>query len=258
MHNPVNPFKKALRERRAQIGFWLGLADNYSTEICASAGFDWLLVDSEHSPADQRTLLAQAQAIAGYPATHAVARVPMGHGDAGTAYIKRVLDLGFQSILVPMVDTAEQARAIVQATRYAPAGVRGMGTARAARWGRIPAYATEANDEICVLVQVETREALEQIEAIAAVDGVDGLFIGPADLSASLGYPGKSTIPQVQSVILDSIRRIVATGKAAGILTLDETLAQRQLDAGATFVAVGIDSGILARATSALVAKFKA
>ncbi len=257
MQNPINPFKRALRERRAQIGFWLGLADNHSTEICATAGFDWLLVDSEHSPADQRTLLAQAQAIAAYPGTHAIARVPLGHGDAGTAYIKRFLDLGFQTILVPMVDTAEQARAIVSATRYPPLGVRGMGTARAARWGRIPAYATEANDQICVLVQVETRLALDQIEAIAAVEGVDGIFIGPADLSASLGHPGKSTLPEVQAVIEDAIRRIVATGKAAGILTLDEALARRHLELGATFVAVGVDSILLGRATTALAAKFK-
>ncbi len=190
MQTPTNPFKQALAEKRAQIGLWVGLADGYSAEICAGAGFDWLLIDGEHSPNGLRSVLQQAQAIAAYPGVNAIARVPVGHGDAGTALIKQYLDLGVQTLLVPMVDTPEQASAIVRAMRYPPDGIRGMGGARASRWGRYPAYAREANSQVCLLVQVESREALANLDAIAAVEGVDGVFIGPADLSASLGHVG--------------------------------------------------------------------
>ncbi|HSV47853.1 MAG TPA: aldolase/citrate lyase family protein [Ramlibacter sp.] len=258
MQTPHNPFKQALADKRAQIGLWVGLADHYTTEICAGAGFDWLLLDGEHSPNDLRSLLQQAQAVAAYPATHAIARVPMGHGHAGQMLIKQYLDLGIQTLLVPMVDTAEQARAIVRDMRYPPGGVRGMGGARASRWGRYPNYANEANAQICLLVQVESQLALDNIEAIAAVEGVHGVFIGPADLSASLGHVGNSGHPEVQQAIEGAIARIVAAGKAAGILTPDEALARRYLALGATFVAVGLDNNLLARATSALAAKFKA
>jgi 4-hydroxy-2-oxoheptanedioate aldolase len=257
MQTPVNPFKQALRDKRAQIGLWLGLADHYTTEICAGAGFDWLLIDGEHSPNDLRTILQQAQAIAAYPASHAIARVPMGHGHVGQALIKQYLDLGLQTILVPMVDTAEQAATLVQSMRYPPQGVRGMGGARASRWGRFPNYAKEANEQVCLLVQVETREALGQLDAIAATEGVDGVFIGPADLSASLGHVGNPNHPEVQAAIEDAIRRINAAGKAAGILTPDEALARKYLEWGALFVAVGLDTQILARATVALAARFK-
>jgi 4-hydroxy-2-oxoheptanedioate aldolase len=257
MKLPPNPFKQALAEKRPQIGLWLGLADHYTTEICAGAGFDWLLIDGEHSPNDLRSILQQAQAIAAYPGSHAIARVPMGHGHVGQALIKQYLDLGIQTLLVPMVDTAEQAAELVRSMRYPPDGVRGMGGARASRWGRYPNYAKEANAQVCLLVQAETREALNNIEAIAAVDGVDGIFIGPADLSASLGHVGNPSHPDVQAAIDGAIRRIVKAGKAAGILTTDEVLARHHLDIGATFVAVGLDNNLLARATSALAAKFK-
>ncbi|MEO5671848.1 MAG: 4-hydroxy-2-oxoheptanedioate aldolase [Ramlibacter sp.] len=257
MQSPTNPFKQSLRDKRAQIGLWVGLADHYVTEICAGAGFDWLLLDGEHSPNDLRSLLQQAQVIAAYPASHAIARVPMGHGHVGQALIKQYLDLGIQTLLVPMVDTAEQARELVRSMRYPPGGVRGMGGARASRWGRYPNYAKEANAEVCLLVQVETREALDNLEAIAAVEGVDGIFIGPADLSASLGHVGNAGHAEVQAAIEGAIQRINAAGKAAGILTPDEALARHYLELGATFVAVGIDNNLLARATSALAAKFK-
>ena len=233
MQTPVNPFKQALADKRAQIGRWVGLADHYTTEICAGAGFDWLLLDGEHSPNDLRTLLQQAQVVAAYPASHAIARVPMGHGNVG------------------------QMRNIVRDMRYPPDGVRGMGGARGSRWGRYPNYAKEANEQICLLVQAESQLALDNIEAIAAVDGVHGIFIGPADLSASLGYAGNSGHPEVQKVIDETIKRIVNTGKAAGILTPDEALARHYLELGATFVAVGLDNNLLARATTALAAKFK-
>ena len=253
MQTPANPFKKALQQRQAQIGLWLNLANPYSTEICAGAGFDWLLVDGEHSPNDLRSILAQLHVIAGYPGSHPVARIPVGD----TALIKQYLDLGLQSLLVPMVDTPEQARALVQACRYPPDGVRGMAGTRAARWGRYPNYAKEANAQICLLVQTETRLALTNLDAILATEGIDGVFIGPADLSASLGHVGNPGHPEVQHAIEDAIARITRAGKAAGILTADTTLSRRYLELGATFVAVGLDTQLLVRATSALVAQFK-
>lgn len=257
MQSPVNPFKQALREKRAQIGLWLGLAGSYSTEICAGAGFDWLLIDGEHAPNDLRTILHQAQIIAGYPGTHAIARVPQGHGHVGQALIKQYLDLGVQTLLVPMVDTAEQARELVRSMRYPPDGVRGMGGARASRWGRYPNYGKEANAQVCLLVQAETREAISNLDAILAVEGVDGVFIGPADLSAAYGHVGNPGHPEVQKLIEDAIRRIAAAGKAPGILMTDEKLARRYLELGATFVAVGLDNNLLARASSELAARFK-
>jgi len=257
MQTPANPFKQALAAKRAQIGLWLGLADSYSAEICAGAGFDWLLIDGEHSPNGLQSILQQAQAIAAYPGANAIARVPLGHGDAGTALIKQYLDLGVQTLLVPMVDTPEQAKAIVRAMRYPPDGIRGMGGARASGWGRYPAYAKEANDRVCLLVQAETREALANLDAIAAVDGVDGVFIGPADLSASMGHMGNPGHAEVQAAFEDAIARINRAGKAAGILTPDETLARKYLDLGALFVAVGLDTNLLVRTTTALAARFK-
>jgi 4-hydroxy-2-oxoheptanedioate aldolase len=257
MQLPVNLFKLALADKRPQIGLWLGLADHYATEICAGAGFDWLLIDGEHAPNDLRSILQQAQVIAGYPGTHAIARVPVGHGNVGTALIKQYLDLGIQRLLVPMVDTPQQATDLVRATRYPPEGIRGMAGARASRWGRYPHYANEANAQVCLLVQAETRAALDHLDAIAATQGIDGVFIGPADLSAALGHVGDPLHPEVQSAIADAIRRIVKAGKAAGILATDEALARKYLDLGASFVAVGLDSQLLAKATSALAAKFK-
>ncbi|WHZ09809.1 MAG: 2,4-dihydroxyhept-2-ene-1,7-dioic acid aldolase [Burkholderiaceae bacterium] len=260
MKTPVNPFKLALRNRQPQIGLWLGLADAYSAELCAGAGFDWLLIDGEHSPNDLKSILAQLQAIAPYP-SHAIARVPVGHGHVGQALIKQYLDLGAQTLLVPMVDTPQQAAAVVRSMRYPQSdgngGIRGMGGARASRWGRYPAYVREANEQVCLLVQIESREALANLEAIAAVDGVDGIFIGPADLSASLGHPGDPGHPDAQAAIDDAIARIVRTGRAAGILSTDEALARHYLQLGATFVAVGLDTNLLMRGTSVLVAKFK-
>ncbi len=253
MQTPANTFKRALQNRQAQIGFWLNLANPYSTEICAGAGFDWLLIDGEHSPNDLRSILAQLHVIAGYPGSHPVARIPVGD----TALIKQYLDLGIQSLLVPMVDTPEQAQALVQACRYPPDGIRGVAGSRAARWGRYPNYASEANAQVCLLVQAETRLALSNLDAIVATEGVDGVFIGPADLSASMGHLGNPGHAEVQAAIGDAIGRITRAGKAAGILTADTALAHQYLALGATFVAVGLDTQILVRGTSALLAQFK-
>lgn len=249
----ANAFKAALARGEPQVGLWLSLANAYTAEICATAGFDWLLLDSEHSPNDVRTILTQLQAVAPYPA-HPVVRAVNGE----TALIKQLLDIGVRTLLIPMVDTAEQARAIAAATRYPPLGVRGVGAAaaRAARWGARPNYLNEANDEVCLLVQAETVTALENLEEICAVDGVHGVFIGPADLAASMGHRGNAGHPDVQAAIEQGIRRIVACGKAAGFLTPDNALARRVMGYGATFVAVGIEAVLLAQATRKLAAEF--
>jgi 4-hydroxy-2-oxoheptanedioate aldolase len=248
-----NPFKAALAARQAQVGLWLSMADPYLAEVSATAGFDWLLIDGEHAPNDLRSTLAALQAVAPYrarPVVRAVAgEVPL---------IKQLLDIGAQNLLVPMVDTAEQARRLVAATRYPPGGVRGVGSAvgRASRWSQRTDYLDVADGEVCLLVQAETVTALENLEAICAVEGVDGVFIGPADLSASLGHRGKPGHPDVQAAIEDAICRIVASGKAAGILTGDNALARRYLELGATFVATGVDVLVYAGAARKLAAEF--
>jgi 4-hydroxy-2-oxoheptanedioate aldolase len=253
MDLPQNTFKRALRAGKPQIGLWSSLSSSYTVEVIAGAGFDWILLDSEHSPADIENLLTQLQAAAAYP-THAVVRVPWNDMVA----IKRVLDVGAQSLLVPYVSTAAEAQSAVSFTRYPPAGVRGVaGTTRASRFGRVKDYARRAHEELCVLVQVETRPALDNIEAICAVEGVDGVFIGPADLHASMGFAGEIANAKVKPLIDDAIRRIRKSGKAPGILTPSEADARHWLDCGALFVAVGADVGILARGAEALAAKFK-
>jgi 4-hydroxy-2-oxoheptanedioate aldolase len=248
-----NKFKTALAQRKPQIGLWLSLANSYTTEICATAGFDWLLIDGEHAPNDLRSTLEQLQASAPYRA-HPIVRPVSGD----VQLIKRLLDIGAQTLLVPMVNTAEQARELVSAMRYPPNGIRGVGSAaaRASRWGSRTDYVDRADDEVCLLVQAETRQALENLEAICAVDGVDGVFIGPADMAASLGHRGKPGHPEVLQAIEDAIKCIIASGKAAGILTSDNALAKRYLELGCTFVAVGIEASLLARATRNLCAEF--
>jgi 4-hydroxy-2-oxoheptanedioate aldolase len=253
MELPQNAFKRALKAGKPQIGLWSSLSSNYSVEVIAGAGFDWLLLDCEHSPNDLESLLTQLQAAAPYPTT-SIVRVPWN--DMVT--IKRVLDIGAQALLVPYVSTAEEAVAAVSYTRYPPEGVRGVaGTTRATRFGRVKDYAKRAHEEICLLVQVETQTALDNIEAICAVEGVDGVFIGPADLHASMGYVGEVANPKVKPLIDDAIRRIRKAGKAPGILTPSETDAKHWLECGALFVAVGADVGILARGAEALAARFK-
>jgi 4-hydroxy-2-oxoheptanedioate aldolase len=253
MDLPQNPFKRALKAGKAQIGLWSTLSSSYTVEVVAGAGFDWLLLDSEHSPVDIENLLTQLQAAAPY-ASHPIVRVPWND----MVNMKRVLDIGAQSFLVPYVQNVEEARNAVAYTRYPPAGVRGVaGTTRATRFGRVKDYAKRAHEEICVLVQVETQSALQNIEAICGIDGVDGVFIGPADLHASLGHAGETANPKVKPLIDDAIRRIRKAGKAPGILTPNEADARHWLECGALFVAVGSDAGILARGADALAAKFK-
>ncbi|WP_028353979.1 4-hydroxy-2-oxoheptanedioate aldolase [Bordetella petrii] len=250
----TNTFKQALYAKRPQIGLWVGLANAYTAEICAGAGFDWLVIDGEHSPNTLQTTLAQLQAVAPYPVMPVVR--PAWNDPVE---IKRILDAGAQTVLVPMVQSAAEAAAAVAAVRYPPQGIRGVGSAlaRAARWNRVPDYLARANAEMCVLVQIETPQGLEALEDIAAVDGVDGVFIGPADLSASMGYLTRPDHPDMLRTLDDAIARIARTGKAPGILHGDPDLARRFLAAGALFVAVGADASLLARATEHLAAEFK-
>jgi len=267
MHTPTNTFRDALRAQQAQIGLWLGLADGYCAEILAGVGYDWLLIDGEHAPNDLRSILAQLQGIAsahsalapGQVAPHPVARVPFGTGDAGTALIKQFLDIGVQTLLVPMVDTPEQAAQIVRAAKYPPEGIRGMGSplARASRWQAYPQYVHEANAQVCVLLQAETVEAMRNLDAIAATPGVDGVFIGPADLSASMGHTGNPGHPDVQVAIQDGIARILRAGKAPGILATTEAQARQWLAAGALFVAVGVDTMLLKAAAEDLLQRYR-
>jgi len=253
MELPRNNFKRAIAAGQQQLGLWSSLSSNYTVEVIAGAGYDWLLIDTEHSPNDLESVLTQLQAVAPYP-THPIVRVAWND----TVLIKRYLDAGAQSLLVPFVQNADEARAAVAATRYPPMGVRGVaGTTRANRFGRVPNYARRAHEELCVLLQVETRQALDNIEEICAVEGVDGVFVGPADLHASLGYPGETGNPAVVPMIEDAIRRIRKAGKAPGVLTSAEAEVRRYIEAGCLFTAVGSDVGVLVRGTEQLLAKYR-
>jgi 4-hydroxy-2-oxoheptanedioate aldolase len=248
-----NHFKHAIRAGKQQIGLWVSLADPYCTEIVAGSGFDWLLIDGEHSPNDPISILPQLQAAAPFPVTPIVR--PAWNDKV---LIKRYLDVGTQGFLVPYVQNQAEAEAAVAAIRFPTRGVRGVaGVTRASRFGRIPDYAKRAEVELCLLVQIETREGLDNLDAIARVDGVDGIFIGPADLAAGLGHLGDMQHAQVQSAIQDAIKRIRGHGKPAGILATDEPTARRYIEWGTTFTAVGLDAMILARESEKLAAKFR-
>ena len=249
----TNRFKAALGQGHQQIGLWCSLASPISTEVVAGSGFDWLLLDMEHSANDLRDVYSQVQAMMESPA-HAMVRVPSDEAIT----IKRILDTGVQSLMIPNIDDADQARRAVAATRYAPRGVRGFSQApRAARFGRIPDYHARCEAEIFVAVQIESRRALDNLDAIAGVEGVDGVFIGPGDLSTSLGYLGQQNHPDVVAIIEETVARIGKAGKHAGILTANEALAHRYIAAGTRFTAVGSDMGLLARQSEALAARFK-
>jgi 4-hydroxy-2-oxoheptanedioate aldolase len=254
MPAPRNTFKAALKEGRTQIGLWVALTSAYTAEICGGAGYDWLLIDAEHAPNDIQTLVAQLQALARYP-VHAIVRPPIGEA----WMIKQILDIGAQTILVPMVETKEQAEALVRAVRYPPHGMRGVGAslARASGFNRIPDYLQTANGEVCLLLQIESRAGLANLDAITATEGVDGVFIGPADLAADMGFLGKPGAPEVQAAVEDALKRIQDHGKAAGILTADQGLARRYVELGAGFVGIGSDVGLLANSTTKLLDEFK-
>ncbi len=253
MDLPRNAFKHAIAAGKLQIGLWCSLCSNIAADIVRDSGFDWLLLDTEHSPNEIPDLLAQLQAVEGGTAT-AIVRPAWND----TVLIKRCLDIGATALLVPYVQNPDEAKSAVAAVRYPPRGVRGVAAAsRASRYGRVTDYLKKADSEICLLVQVETRQALEKLETIATVEGVDGVFIGPSDLSASLGHVGNPAHPEVQKALEDAARRLKAVGKPAGILTGNEEEARRYIAWGYTFVAVGSDVGLIGRGADALAKKFK-
>lgn len=236
-----------------QLGIWCSMCSNIAAEVIAGAGFDWILIDTEHAPNELPIVFSQLQALVGGTAAPMVR--PAWND---TVLMKRLLDIGVQNFLVPYVQTAEEARAAVAATRYPPQGIRGVAvTHRGNRYGRIKDYFKRANDEICVLVQIESATALKNLEAIAAVEGVDGLFIGPSDLAAALGHLGDNGHPEVRAAIEDAFLRIRKAGKAPGILAPAETDARHWLSLGCVVLAVGSDVGILARGSEELAAKFR-
>lgn len=249
-----NPFKEAIKKGETQIGLWLSSTTAYMAEIAATSGYDWLLIDGEHAPNTVQNLYGQLQAIAPYP-SHPVIR-PL---EGTQALIKQTLDIGAQTLLIPSVDTAKQAQAVIDSVRYPPNGVRGVGAsvARAARWGRIPQYMEHAHENICLLIQAESKTALENLDEILALDGIDGVFIGPADLSASLGYPDNADHPDVQKIIEQSIRKIRKANKAAGFLAVNVDMAKKCMDWGANFIAVGVDTMLYTQALDERLTHFK-
>ena len=253
MDLPVNRFKQALKDGQQQIGLWNSIPGPLVAEALAGCGFDWVVIDTEHAPTDVPDVLGMLQAMAPYPVS-AVVR-PAANDPV---LIKRLLDFGAQTLILPYIQSAEEAQAAVAAVRYAPRGMRGVaGLTRASRFGAVPDYTRRADAEICLILQVETALALSQIEEIAATDGVDGLFIGPADLAASMGHPGALDHPAVKAAIEDAIRRITATGKPAGILTSDAAFARACMGWGTRFTAVGMDIGLMLQAARGLAASYR-
>jgi 4-hydroxy-2-oxoheptanedioate aldolase len=246
-------FAAALSDGRTQVGMWVSSASPYCAEICAGSGLDWLLIDAEHSPNDLSSILAQLQAVAAYP-VHPVVRPPV----ADPVVLKQFLDIGVQNLLVPMIDSQAAARRLVEATRYPPRGMRGVGSAlaRASRWNRIPGYLAAAEEDISLIVQIESGAALDDLEAIATEDGIDAVFIGPADLAASLGHLGEPDHPEVVRRIDDAIERVGRLHKPVGINAFDEARARRCIALGCRFVLVGADVTLLARGSEALAARF--
>lgn len=254
MQIPQNTLKSALKQGKLQHGIWLTSGSGVLAELAGNAGFDWCLIDGEHGPNTISEMLPQLQALA-ISGTSAVVRI----ASAEAWMVKQALDLGCQTILVPMVDDAEMARAMAKAMRYPPDGTRGMGAvlARASGFGSIRDYPHSANAQVCLMVQAESRAALDNIDAIAATVGVDGVFVGPADLSADMGYPGRPHHPEVEAAIDHIIARTVAAGKIAGIITFDESRFDEYAKKGVTFLGVGGDMLILNRALKSLAAQVK-
>lgn len=243
-----NTFKAALATRTQQVGLWSSLCSPLVAEMEANAGFDWLLFDSEHSPIELADMAGILQAAAAGP-SHCAVRVAWND----LVLIKKALDIGAQTIFVPFVQTVEEAKAAVRAAKYPPAGIRGVaGSTRASGYGRIPDYIARANDEICVIIQVETIESTKHIPEMGKIDGLDGIFVGPADLAASMGYPGQPTHPEVLAKLKELVGVINAAGKPAGVLTTRADLARQFLDWGFTFVAAGVDNSLLFNAIEQL------
>lgn len=255
MPAPINHLKHRLAAGEVTHGIWLGLADPYTAEIAATAGFDWLLIDGEHAPNDIRSLSAQVAVVAASDSAPII-RLP----DDDPAKIKQALDIGAQTLLIPMIDSADQAARAARACRYPPEGFRGVGSAlaRASRFAAIPDYLATANAQICLILQVETCAGLAALDQIAATEGVDGVFIGPSDLAADMGHLGNPGHPEVRAAVLDALTRIRAAGKAAGILTTDPDFIEASKAAGANFVGVGIDVTLFAQTLRMLGQRYRA
>lgn len=253
MPAPANRFKAALARDEFKLGLWVALASAYVTEVLVGSGYDWLLIDAEHGPNDLPLISAQLGVVA-RSQSHAVVRPPAGE----TWIIKQLLDAGAQTLLIPMVESAAQARELVRAVRYPPHGIRGVGAAlgRATNFSRVGDYMDSANDEICLLLQIESRAGLSEIAQIAALDGVDGVFIGPSDLAADMGHLGNPGAAEVQAAIAEAFTIIKAAGKARGIMTLDMAQAHHYRALGATFMAIGTDVTLLASAADGLRQRF--
>ncbi|HVU28817.1 MAG TPA: HpcH/HpaI aldolase/citrate lyase family protein [Sphingomicrobium sp.] len=251
----MNSFKAALREPGVQMGLWLSLGLSITAEIGATAGFDWLLADGEHGPNDPLTITEQVRSAGQYPVSF-VARAR----DGTAASLGPLLDAGVQTIMVPRVGTIDEAEAIVRRMRYPPAGERGVaiGSVRASRWGAIEDYMSEAASQLCLLVQIETRTALSNLSDLAAVEGIDGFFIGPNDLAASLGHPGRPSHPEVREAIHEAISLLASAGRPAGILTRRIEDAALYAGLGCRFIAVGSDAGTLAFGLRALASSARA
>jgi 4-hydroxy-2-oxoheptanedioate aldolase len=251
-------FRSALAAQKGEAGrplagMWVCSGSPLVAELCAGAGLDWLLVDAEHCPNGLESILAQLQAIHGYP-VHTLVRPPVND----TVVIKQYLDLGVQNLLIPMVNSAAEAKAAVAATRYPPHGVRGVGSAlaRAARWNRVRDYLARAAETISVTVQIESSAAVEAVEDILAVDGVDAIFMGPSDLAASMGLLGQQEHPEVRAAVEQCLSAAKAAGKPAGVNAFNQATAEHYLANGAAFILVGADVAILARGSEALAAKY--
>lgn len=254
MPAPKNALKAALAAKTVQHGIWMNLVSPIAAEALAGVGFDWLLIDGEHGPNDIPTVLQQVQAIGSR--TSIVVRPPVGE----VRLVKQLLDLGVQTLLIPMIESADHAAQMVKAMLYPPHGIRGVGAsvARASDYGRITDYIATANDQTCLILQIESRAGLAALPDILKLDGVDGVFIGPADLAADMGYPGNMNAPEVQDTIDATLKAIMASGKSAGILTFDPKTAARYQAMGVTFLGVGGDVAILTKAATALAAGVKA
>lgn len=250
-----NLLKEQLQEESISYGLWNAIANPYVAELCAGAGYDWVVIDAEHAPFDERSILLQLQAMAAYPETQVLVRPP----SADAVFLKKMLDFGVQSFVIPMIESAEQAEAMVRAIRYPPDGIRGVAPAmaRASRWGAIKDYAHRANDEMCLILQIESKNGIANLDEIVKVDGVDGLFIGPADLAASYGHLGDADHPEIEQIIQQALGTIRKSGKTAGILALKEEEVQAFTDQGANFIGIGVDLLMLAEKLRGTIHKYK-
>jgi 4-hydroxy-2-oxoheptanedioate aldolase len=251
---PINTFKRSIQQGEVQFGLWSQLGSPISVEMIAGSGIDWIGLDAEHGPSELVDIYYQLQACAAGGNAHPMVRIRWND----RVLIKQYLDIGVQTLVVPQIETAEQAREVVWATRYAPQGGRGYcGAPRASKFGRIKDYPFVFEQELCILIQPESAVALKNLEEMAAVDGIDGFFFGPGDLSADLGHLHQGTHPDVVKELLSGGRRVRATGKAAGIICMNEALTRQYIEAGFNFVAVGSDQSILIRGADELAVKFK-